>query len=63
MDEQLPTYDLLYLIRAYNRGENGFDEWLRLSKDWAEHTIRQANAREQSRVNIEPSSGRPKEVR
>ena len=36
-----PSYSLLYLIRAYNRGEMTLDEWLALSKEWAERIIQQ----------------------
>jgi hypothetical protein len=28
--------DLLFTIRAYNRGEITLEEWLRLSRVWAE---------------------------
>jgi hypothetical protein len=32
---------LLYITRAYNRGEITIDEWLILSKEWAERIIQQ----------------------
>jgi hypothetical protein len=35
------TYSLLYITRAYNRGEITIDEWLALSKEWAERIIQQ----------------------
>ena len=35
------TYSLLYLTRAYNRGEITIDEWLILSREWAERIIQQ----------------------
>ena len=31
--------DLLYLIRAYNRREMSFEQWLELSRQWAEAII------------------------
>ena len=34
-------YNLLYITRAYNRREITFEEWLRLTKEWAEQVIRQ----------------------
>jgi hypothetical protein len=36
-----PSCGLLYITRAYNRGEMTFDEWLILSREWAEHIIQQ----------------------
>jgi hypothetical protein len=33
------TYSLLYITRAYNRGEITLDEWLALSREWAERMI------------------------
>ena len=39
--EPVATYDLLYITRAYNRREISFEEWLRLTKEWAEQVIRQ----------------------
>ena len=33
--------DLLYITRAYNRREITFDQWLRLTKEWAERMIQQ----------------------
>lgn len=41
--DTVTSYDLLYITRAYNRKEISFDEWLRLSKEWAERIIRQAS--------------------
>ena len=38
-----PSYGLLYFTRAYNRQELSLDEWLGLSRDWAERIIRQAS--------------------
>jgi hypothetical protein len=38
--ETVASYDLLYITRAYNRKEISFDEWLRLSREWAERVIR-----------------------
>ena len=32
---------LLHLTRAYNRKEISFDEWLRLTREWAEAIIQQ----------------------
>jgi len=44
MDDQ-PTdvsgLDLLYLIRAYNRREISLEEWIRLTRAWAEAMGRQ----------------------
>ncbi len=34
-------YNLLYITRAYNCGEISFEEWLRLTREWAEQVIRQ----------------------
>ena len=39
--EIVPSYGLLYIIRAYNQKEISFDEWLRLSREWAEKIIEQ----------------------
>jgi hypothetical protein len=39
--ETKATYSLLYITRAYNRGEITLDEWLALSKEWAESIIQQ----------------------
>ena len=41
-DSQRPVsrLDLLYITQAYNRREISFDEWLRLTKEWAERVIR-----------------------
>jgi hypothetical protein len=36
-----PPHSLLYLTRAYNRGEITIDEWLILSREWAEGIIQQ----------------------
>jgi hypothetical protein len=48
MDEQNtfnqspPTLqELLWLTRAYNRKEISYEEWLRLTKVWAETVVRQ----------------------
>jgi hypothetical protein len=56
-EEPAASYGLLYLTRAYNRGEISFDEWLALSREWAERMI------EQRRVNVKPQGSRPDEVR
>ncbi len=41
-DEQpVNRLDLLFIIRAYNREEISLDEWLRLSRAWAEAMLRQ----------------------
>jgi hypothetical protein len=37
--QTVPSYGLLYITRAYNRREITFEEWLRLSKEWAEQII------------------------
>jgi hypothetical protein len=34
-------YNLLFITRAYNRKEISFEEWLRLTKEWAERMIQQ----------------------
>lgn len=34
-------YNLLYITRAYNRREITFEQWLRLTKEWAERMIQQ----------------------
>lgn len=34
-------YDLLYLVKAYNRKEITLDEWMRLTKEWAQWLIQQ----------------------
>ena len=36
--------DILLLIRSYNRREISYDEWLRLSRAWAEAMVRQYGA-------------------
>jgi hypothetical protein len=36
--------DILLLIRSYNRREISYDEWLRLSRAWAEAMVRQYSA-------------------
>src|SRR5437764_11860162 len=41
----VPSYGLLYIIRAYNQKEISFDEWLRLSREWAEEIIKQHERR------------------
>ena len=61
-EEQAASYGLLHITRAYNRQEISFDEWLRLSRDWAERIIRQASLREQHRVNIKPTGSGTDEV-
>jgi len=39
-DEPLAaSYGLLYITRAYNRKEITFEEWLKLSKEWAERIL------------------------
>lgn len=42
-EDQRPVsrLDLLYITQAYNRREISFEEWLRLTKEWAERVIRQ----------------------
>lgn len=35
------SYELLYLIQAYNRREITLEEWLRLTREWAERILRQ----------------------
>ena len=40
-DQRAVSYGLLYIIRAYNRKEITFEEWLRQSREWAEQMIRQ----------------------
>jgi len=39
--EQVAPYDILFITRAYNRKEISFEEWLRLTKAWAEGIIRE----------------------
>jgi hypothetical protein len=39
--EPVAPYNLLYITRAYNNREISFDEWLRLTKEWAERMIQQ----------------------
>ncbi len=34
-------YSLLYITMAYNRKEITFEQWLRLTKEWAERMIQQ----------------------
>ena len=34
-------YTLLFINRAYSRREISFDEWLKLTKEWAERMIEQ----------------------
>jgi len=34
-------YDLLFITRAYNRKEITFEQWLKLTKEWAERMIQQ----------------------
>ena len=36
-----PSYGLLYITRAYNQGEITLEEWLLLSKAWAEAMLQQ----------------------
>jgi hypothetical protein len=43
--EIVPSYGLLYIIRAYNQKEISFDEWLNLSREWAEEIIEQHEGR------------------
>ncbi len=35
------SYGLLYLTQAYNRKEITFEQWLQLTKEWAERIIRE----------------------
>ncbi|HEU5378558.1 MAG TPA: hypothetical protein VFV38_24315 [Ktedonobacteraceae bacterium] len=39
--EKVAPYDILYITGAYNRREISIDEWLRLSREWAENVIKQ----------------------
>jgi hypothetical protein len=39
--EEVASYDLLYITRAYNRKEISFEEWLKRSREWAEGIIKQ----------------------
>ncbi len=39
-DERVAPYDLLFITRAYNNKEITFEEWLRLTKEWAEVIIK-----------------------
>ena len=45
MDEPVPTYGLLYITQAYNRKEITLEEWLVLSREWAERMIAQYGER------------------
>lgn len=40
-NEQVSTsaLEILYLTKAHNRGEITFDQWLKLSREWAEAVI------------------------
>ena len=38
-DTLVASYDLLFITRAYNRKEITFEEWLRLTKEWAEQIL------------------------
>jgi hypothetical protein len=40
-DAPVPSYGLLYITRAYNRREITLEEWMRLSRAWAEAMERQ----------------------
>jgi hypothetical protein len=42
-ESELPvsTLELLFLTRAYSRGEISYEEWLERSRQWAEAMIRQ----------------------
>jgi hypothetical protein len=40
-EEDVPSYGLLVINHAYNEGKITFKEWLELSKEWAEHVLRQ----------------------
>lgn len=42
-NNELPpaSYELLYLIQAYNQKEITFEEWLKLSREWAERMLQQ----------------------
>ena len=51
MDEPVSTYGLLYLIRAYNRKEITLEEWLVLSREWAERMKRQYDKVEKSNAS------------
>lgn len=39
-DTSVAPYDLLFITRAYNRKEITFDEWLELTRKWAEQMIK-----------------------
>jgi len=67
MDEQTtrPTVsrlDLLFLTRAYNRHEISLEEWMRLTKDWAEAMERQHGECYTGNAKANPSSGDIKEA-
>ena len=49
--EKVAPYDLLFITRAYNRKEITFEEWLRLSKEWAEQILQQ-NKKSQISLNV-----------
>lgn len=40
-EPSVPTYGLLYITQAYNRKEITMNEWLRLSREWAERILRE----------------------
>ena len=48
-DEKAPSWGLLAINAAYNRGEFTFEQWMKLSREWAEAMIRQFGTDEQKR--------------
>lgn len=48
-DEKVPSWGLLAINAAYNRGEFTFEQWMKLSREWAEAMIRQFGTDEQKR--------------
>ncbi len=40
-------YDLFFLTRAHNRGEIDLDEWMRLTREWAEAVIARSKSQPQ----------------
>ena len=39
--QPVASYGLLYITQAYNRHEITLDEWMKLSREWAEKIIQQ----------------------
>ena len=48
-DEKVPSWGLLAINAAYSRGEFTFEQWMKLSREWAEAMIRQFGTDEQKR--------------